>query len=145
MLFLVLILSVMIMILYGGFAYFQDFTLSDGIWNAFLSLNSSLWVPWMMINAFFHLFWVTILTTIQIYQIVFMGMTTNERINRGRYKHFTELGGKSPFDQGPLRNIAEFFGFSCFGLLKVKKNNWMVFTDRESAILISPSEDLQYV
>jgi palmitoyltransferase ZDHHC13/17 len=145
MMFLFLILSVMLLLLYGGITYYKDFTLSDGIWNAFLSLNNSLWVPWMIINASFHLFWVTILTSIQIYQIVFMGMTTNERINRGRYKHFTENNGKSPFNLGPWGNIVDFIGVTCFGLLKVKKNNWMVFVDKESANLISPNEDLQYV
>lgn len=145
MVFLFLILSNMILLIYGGFSFYQDFTFSDGVWNAILSLNESLWVPWMLINAFFHLFWVTVLTSIQIYQIVFMGMTTNERINRGRYKHFMELNGKSPFDLGPWRNIADFLGISCCGLLNMKKNNWMVFADKENANLISPNDDLQYV
>lgn len=147
MMFLVIILAVMLLIFYGGIHYYKDFTVnfSDGVWNEILSLNNSLWVPWMMINAFFHLFWVTFLTTIQVYQIVFMGMTTNERINRGRYKHFIELEGKSPFNLGPCRNIADFLGSNCFGMLKTKKNNWMVYTDKENANLISPNEDLQYV
>jgi palmitoyltransferase ZDHHC13/17 len=139
----------MLLIFYGGIVFYKDyceFTFNDGIWNALLKLNNcSPWVAWMLINAWFHLLWVTILTSIQIYQIVFLGMTTNERINRGRYKHFIELGGKSPFNLGPGRNIADFFGFSCFGLLQTKKNNWMVFSDKESANLISPDNDLQYV
>lgn len=149
MLFLFLILSVMITLFYGGIAFYKDFcnfTLSDGIWNAILTLDScSPWVGWMLVNVWFHLLWVTVLTSIQIYQIVILGMTTNERINRNRYKHFMELGGKSPFNLGPLRNIADFFGLTCFGLLKVKQNNWMVFTDKENVKLISPNDDLQYV
>lgn len=151
MMFLFLILTVMLLIFYGGITFYKvfcGFTLSDGIWNAILTLNScngSSWVAWMLINAGFHLLWVTILTSIQIYQIVFLGMTTNERINRGRYKHFIDLGGKSPFNLGPMQNIADFFGISCFGLLKVRKSNWMVFTDKESVSLISPNDDLQYV
>lgn len=149
MMFLFLVLSVMLLIFYGGIVFYKDeckLTFSEGIWNAILILDScSPWVAWMLINASFHLLWVTILTSIQIYQIAFLGMTTNERINRSRYKHFMELGGKSPFNFGPWQNIVNFFGFSCFGLLQTKTSNWMVFTDKESANLISPNDDLQYV
>lgn len=149
MLFLFLILSVMSLLFHGGVAVYKDscnLTTSEGLWNALLIINNcSPWVGWMILNTWFHLLWVTILTTIQIYQIVFIGMTTNERINRGRYKHFIELGGKSPFNLGPLRNIADFFQCSCCGLLKVKKRNWMVFTDKELENLLTSHDDLQYV
>lgn len=147
--FLFLVLSVMLLIFYGGIMFYKDecnLTLSEGVWNAVLILDNCYpWVGWMMLNGWFHLLWVTILTSIQIYQIVFIGMTTNERINRGRYKHFIELDGKSPFNHGPWQNIAEFFHCSCFGLLKVKKDNWMVFADKEAANLITSHDDLQYV
>lgn len=149
MMFLFLVLSVMILIFYGGIAFYKDvcnFTLSEGLWNVLLTLDScSPWVAWMLLNAWFHLLWVTILTSIQIYQIVFLGMTTNERINRGRYKHFMELDGKSPFNMGPWRNLAEFCQCSCFGLFKVKTRNWMVFADKEAATLITSRDDLQFV
>ena len=148
-LFLFIILTVMVLNFYGGFTYYSvafNLTPSDGIWNAILTIERSPWVAWMLINAWFHLLWVTILTSIQIYQIVFIGMTTNERINRGRYKHFIELDGKSPFNLGPWRNIAEFLNCTCCGLLKFNKSNWMVFTDKEAANLIrSHDDDLQYV
>lgn len=149
MMFLFLVLSVMTLIFYGGITFYNDvcnFTLSEGVWNALLTLNScSPWVAWMLINGWFHLLWVTVLTSIQIYQIVFIGMTTNERINRGRYKHFIDLGGKSPFDLGAWRNLAEFCQCSCFGLLQIKRRNWMVFTDKEADILITSRDDLQFV
>lgn len=139
----------MILLFYGGIKVYKDecnLTVSEGAWNAVLIIaNCSPWVAWMMLNVWFHLLWVTILTTIQIYQIVFIGMTTNERINRGRYKHFIDLAGKSPFNLGPWRNIADFFQCSCFGLLQVKSRNWMVFTDKEAAKLITSHDDLQYV
>lgn len=151
MLFLFLILSVMILLFYGGISYYSDacnFTLNDGIWNAILIVEGcSPWMAWMMLNTWFHLLWVTVLTSIQIYQIVFIGMTTNERINRGRYKSFIALNGKSPYNNGPWTNLAEFFQCSCFGLLKFnnKTSNWMVFTDKEAASLIRPHEGVQYV
>ncbi len=157
MFFLFLILCVMITNLYGGIVFFKNtcnITSEDSFWNSLLVFNScSLWVFWMILNALFHLFWVSILTTIQIYQIVFIGMTTNERINRGRYKHFIELGGKSPFNLGAWNNIADFFQCSCFGLCLVKRRNWMVFYNNnksESRVLRNGSllklnENLEYV
>lgn len=150
MLFLFLILATMILLFYAGIQFYSkacNFTLSDGVWNAVLIIEScSPWIAWMMLNVFFHLLWVSVLTTIQIYQIVFIGMTTNERINRGRYKHFMELDGKSPFNLGPAKNIFEFMQCSCFGLFQVKGQSWMVFTDKESANLIrSREDDIQYV
>lgn len=155
MLFLFLILTIMILLFYGGITFYKDacnFTLDEGVWNALLIIEScSPWVAWMLLNAWFHLLWVTVLTSIQIYQIVFIGMTTNERINRGRYKHFMELGGKSPFHRGPWRNLVEFLECTCFGLYESKKHKWMVFHDNELANgghhwrLIRSQDDLQYV
>jgi hypothetical protein len=131
MAFLFFILSVMILNLYGGIHFYADncnLSSGEGFWNTVLIIDScSLWVIWMIMNACFHLFWVLILTSIQIYQIVFIGMTTNERINRGRYKHFAELGGKSPFNLGILHNLGDFFRCTCFGMCSIKRRNWMVF------------------
>lgn len=42
-------------------------------------------------------------------------MTTNEQLNRGRYRHFAARGGRSPFSRGPLRNCADFFGLRLCG------------------------------
>lgn len=156
MFFLFLILCVMILNLYGGIMFYSTCNVAseDSFWNSMLVFNScSLWVFWMILNALFHLLWVSILTTIQIYQIVFIGMTTNERINRGRYKHFIELGGKSPFHLGRCNNIAEFLQCSCFGLCTVKRKNWMVFyssTNSESRVigngsLLRLNDSLEYV
>lgn len=155
MLFLLLILCIMILNLYGGIMFYKiscNVAAEDSLWNSILVFNScSLWVLWMILNALFHVFWVTILTTIQIYQIVFIGMTTNERINRGRYKHFVELDGKSPFHLGPWHNIADFLRCSCFGLCKVKRKNWMVFyNNSESHVikngsLLRLNESLEFV
>lgn len=74
-----------------------------------------------------------------------MAMTTNERINRGRYKHFIELNGKSPFDLGIFGNIAEFLQCNCFGLLRYKRKNWMVHTSMDTEDLLFKSEEVQFV
>lgn len=155
MFFLLLILSVMALNLYGGIMFYAltcNVGSEESFWNSLLIINScSLWVIWMILNALFHLFWVTILTTIQLYQIIFIGMTTNERINRGRYQHFIELGGKSPWNKSPWYNIAEFLECTCFGLCKTKRKNWMVFYNQseshviKNGSLLRLNESLEYV
>ncbi|KAI8440667.1 hypothetical protein MSG28_001866, partial [Choristoneura fumiferana] len=73
------------------------------------------WLMWVLANAAFHLFWVSVLTCCQLYLVVCLGMTTNEQLNRGRYRHFAARGGRSPFSRGPLRNCADFFGLRLCG------------------------------
>ncbi|KAJ0179628.1 hypothetical protein K1T71_005340 [Dendrolimus kikuchii] len=82
------------------------------------------WVVWVALNASFHLFWVTVLTCCQLYLVVCLGMTTNEQLNRGRYRHFQARNGRSPFTRGPLRNCVDFFGCSLCGLLQPRARDW---------------------
>ncbi|CAH0669444.1 unnamed protein product [Spodoptera exigua] len=82
------------------------------------------WLAWVLLNACFHLFWVTVLTGCQLYLLVCLGMTTNEQLNRGRYRHFVARGGRSPFTRGPLRNCAELFGCGACGLLAARPRDW---------------------
>ena len=73
-------------------------------------------------------------------------MTTNERMNIGRYKHFHAnsnsnsghghghgghghshgggSGAKSPFDKGCRRNTLDFCGFSFGGVFRPGKEDW---------------------
>ncbi|CAH1635439.1 unnamed protein product [Spodoptera littoralis] len=81
------------------------------------------WLAWVLLNACFHLFWVTVLTGCQLYLVVCLGMTTNEQLNRGRYRHFVARGGRSPFTRGPLHNCAELFGCGC-GPLGARPRDW---------------------
>lgn len=74
------------------------------------------WVAWVALNAAFHLFWVAVLTCCQVYLVVCLGMTTNEQLNRGRYRHFQARGGRSPFSRGPLLNCADFFELPLCGV-----------------------------
>uniref|UniRef100_A0A0K2VH50 Palmitoyltransferase n=2 Tax=Lepeophtheirus salmonis TaxID=72036 RepID=A0A0K2VH50_LEPSM len=77
----------------------------------FIRCNS--WVFFLSLNMIFHLFWVSILTLCQLYQIGLLSMTTNERVNAARYKHFGKEAAKgkfeSPFNKGILRNFKDFF------------------------------------
>ena len=42
----------------------------------------------MLIMSLFHCVWVSCLGVCQIYQVVVLAMTTNERMNAARYRHF---------------------------------------------------------
>lgn len=102
-----------------------------------------------MLNALLHMSWVTVLTVCQTYQVICLGMTTNERMNRGRYRHFQNKGGKSPFTRGPFQNLIDFLECSCFGLVKPRIIDWMQLFDYEKNIehepLLRATENYQYV
>ncbi|GFR61183.1 palmitoyltransferase [Elysia marginata] len=114
-------------------------------------LQVSPWVFWIMCNTAFHVFWVTSLLVCQMYQISWLAMTTNERMNQGRYLHMHQFaqsaqsqadkckdscesgGGRchnkkpkivSPFNRGPVRNVVDLFGWRCCGLLRPLKVDW---------------------
>lgn len=107
------------------------------------------WVGWVLCNALLHIGWVTLLTICQTYQIVWLGMTTNERMNRGRYRHFQAAGGKSPFNRGAIKNVADFLECSCFGLVQPVKTDWMTYFELEKSIehepLLRATDNYQYV
>lgn len=86
--------------------------------------SCSAWVAWVGANALFHLFWVAVLTGCQLYLLLCLGMTTNEQLNRARYRHFQARGGRSPFSRGPLNNAADFFQCSLCGLLAPRRQDW---------------------
>lgn len=125
---------------------------TDGLLTALVKVSScNPWVGWVLVNVLLHLTWVTILTLCQTYQVVWLGMTTNERMNRGRYRHFQANDGKSPFDRGPLRNLVDFLECNCFGLCSPLKRDWTTYfdLDMEKSVehepLIRATDNFQYV
>ncbi len=109
-----------------------------GSFGAFKELATChTWVAFLLCNTIVHAFWVVPLTACQLYQIVFLAMTTNERMNAGRYKHFHQHGEKhghghghghgaikSPFDKGCWRNARDFAGWRLGGLCRPTKEDW---------------------
>jgi len=85
------------------------------------------WVLFILIMALFHCIWVSCLGVCQIYQVVFLAMTTNERMNAARYRHF-QSGGRgvynSPFDRGWWQNIVDFLGWRLGGVLRPSLIDW---------------------
>ena len=103
--------------LYGFWVYFEESCVhtpvkSNALFNALLDFSQcNSWVLYVFANVVFHLVWVVTLTICQYYQIVCLGMTTNERLNATRYSHFKNKGLiRSPFDKGPVRNCLDFHG-----------------------------------
>ncbi|XP_039278955.1 palmitoyltransferase ZDHHC17-like [Nilaparvata lugens] len=81
-------------------------------------------------------------------------MTTNERMNASRYRHFSlpSLGGasrSSPFHRGVCLNLVDFFQLRCFGLFRPDPTDWLtryhVKTPVEQEPLLTDKENYQYV
>jgi len=91
-----------------------------------LSING--WVIWAAINAFLHAIWVACLLVCQLYQVLWLAMTTNERMNCRRYQHFKRnLDGQitSPFYQGVTQNFLDFFEISLSRKWSKSPIDWM--------------------
>ncbi|XP_065079483.1 palmitoyltransferase Hip14 isoform X2 [Ochlerotatus camptorhynchus] len=138
--------------LYGGANFYVqacNVNMDEGLWNAIVAIGScNPWVGWVMANALLHMSWVTVLTICQTYQVVCLGMTTNERMNRGRYKHFQAKGGKSPFTRGPIKNLFDFMECGCFGIVQPLKTDWMQYFDFDKHVEHEPllrPDNFQYV
>ncbi|TMS02961.1 Palmitoyltransferase ZDHHC17 [Larimichthys crocea] len=58
--------------------------------------------------------------------IAALGITTNERMNARRYKHFkvTATSIESPFNHGCFRNLIDFFEIRCCGLIRPVTVDW---------------------
>lgn len=125
-----------------------DYNMIDVIWEI-LRLDS--WVSWIMINAILHSIWVSMLLGCQIYQIVWLGMTTNERINAARYEHFIPHGKgySSPYNRGKCQNLFDFIQCHCLRFRFLNDQVWFKycdfrdFSERELNSFIQP--DLEYV
>jgi palmitoyltransferase len=83
-----------------------------------------------------------------------LGMTTNERMNIGRYKHFHKSGQlngatHSPFNRGLCQNLIDFAQIRCFGLLKPDTTDWLTRYDIKQSVeqvpLLCAKENYQYV
>ncbi|KAK2704348.1 palmitoyltransferase Hip14-like [Artemia franciscana] len=94
--------------------------------NGFVSLTAG--------SAIIHSIWVGGLAVSQLYQVICMSMTTNERINQGRYSHFIDSNrkyGRSPFFRGIVRNCVDFFELRCCGLVRPEVVDWTTFYESE--------------
>ncbi|XP_072124317.1 palmitoyltransferase ZDHHC17 isoform X2 [Mobula birostris] len=103
--YLFFLLGMIIWMIYGCFFYWSIHCETnypkEGLWTYLTEIAScSPWVFWMFLNSLFHFLWVAVLLMCQMYQIACLGITTNERMNARRYKHFkvTTTTIESPFN-----------------------------------------------
>ncbi|CAK1544798.1 unnamed protein product [Leptosia nina] len=137
--FLISLMAMCGWMVWGGVQYYQTACPA----SAFSWPYCNAWLAWVLVNAVFHLFWVTVLTCCQLYLVVCLGMTTNEQLNRGRYRHFQRLGGRSPFSRGPLNNLADFLQLRLCGLAEPRRTDWATAGLDETEPFIAPPQ--QYV
>ncbi|XP_074599566.1 palmitoyltransferase ZDHHC17-like [Brevipalpus obovatus] len=100
-------------------------------------IQSNGWISMGFVVVVIHLLWVTQLLVIQIYQICWLGMTTNERMNCRRYKYMRQSSENkifSPFDKGFCINFLEFCGSTCFKCCGLKTVNWFKVYDLDSVV-----------
>ncbi|XP_061705931.1 palmitoyltransferase Hip14 [Cydia pomonella] len=113
---------------WGGVQYYRASCPAGAADSALATLarwaQCNAWLMWVLLHAAFHMFWVTVLTGCQMYLVVCLGMTTNEQLNRGRYRHFAARGGRSPFSRGPLLNCVDFFNLRLCGLVAPRRADW---------------------
>ncbi|KAK6619516.1 hypothetical protein RUM43_012273 [Polyplax serrata] len=156
--YLCMLLFMCVFVVYGATEYWSATCkitpVSVSFWSAVgESMTCEGWVSWVAFNAIIHSIWVVSLFCCQMYQISCLGMTTNERMNAGRYKHFhptNDLNStRSPFDHGPCQNIIDLLGLRCFGLFHPDYTDWMTqyhFNQKVEGVPLLPEKDnFQYV
>lgn len=171
--YLIMLMTMCALMLTGIIMYYQKLcpvAANASIWNISITwLTCDGWLAWIGANALLHFIWVGTLFCCQMYQvqnkthtlfliifflqIAWLGMTTNERMNAGRYKHFNQPGSKnrSPFDRGFCQNIIDIFGWTCFGLLKPDPTDWTTHYEVNHNVEMKPflpaqaKENYQYV
>ncbi|RLV94399.1 hypothetical protein DV515_00013177 [Chloebia gouldiae] len=132
LLFLVFLTMTGVWLLYGTLQYWSNHCAAnfhqDGAWMYFTqTVSCSPWVSYISSVACFHTLWASVWLTVQLYQTVFLGLTSHERMNlllqRKSSKHPVSLR-RAPYNLGCFQNLADFFQCSCFGMFKPNVIDW---------------------
>lgn len=132
LLFLFFLTMTGVWLLYGTLQYWSNHCAAnfhqDGAWTYFTqTVSCSPWVSYISSVACFHTLWASAWLTVQLYQIVFLGLTSHERMNllvqRKSSKHSVSLR-RTPYNLGCFQNLADFFQCSCFGMFKPNLIDW---------------------
>ncbi|XP_038075514.1 palmitoyltransferase ZDHHC17-like isoform X2 [Patiria miniata] len=109
----------------------------NGLW-IFIGevMSCSPWTFVLSLQVAVYMMWVAMLFVCQFYQVIYLGVTTNERMNHTRYEYFRDPKAPkgpfrdeelhNPFHRGVLRNLVDFFECTCFGLFRPMKVDWAV-------------------
>ncbi|XP_058662853.1 palmitoyltransferase ZDHHC13 isoform X2 [Ammospiza caudacuta] len=132
LLFLFFLTMTGVWLLYGTLQYWSNHCAAnfhqDGAWMYFAqTVSCSPWVSYISSVTCFHTLWASLWLTVQLYQIVFLGLTSHERMNllvqRKSSKHPVSLR-RTPYNLGCFQNLADFFQCSCFGMFKPNLIDW---------------------
>ncbi|CAI9561729.1 unnamed protein product, partial [Staurois parvus] len=100
----------------------------DGVWVFLMEIvTCSPWVLYIFFLVCSLTMWATLMFILQIYQIAFLGLTTQERFNFQMQNRLTKHKmsmRRTPFNHGCIQNLADFFQCQCFGLIKVTPVDW---------------------
>ncbi|KAF7488086.1 Palmitoyltransferase ZDHHC17 [Sarcoptes scabiei] len=114
-------------------------------WSNLVTYNG--WIIWALINALVHMIWVVCLLIFQLYQIIGLAMTTNERINSDRYRYLRlKRSGntRNPYNNGLLRNLIEFCECHWLNSLLYKQqdfHDWRYVFDNVNISTFDSDED----
>ncbi|XP_028942932.1 palmitoyltransferase ZDHHC13, partial [Antrostomus carolinensis] len=132
LLFLTFLTLTGVCLLYGTLLYWSSHCSTsyyrDGAWTYFTQItHCSPWVSYIFAVACFHTAWASLWLAVQLYQIAFLGLTSQERMNlliqRKSSKHPVSLR-RTPYNLGCFQNLADFFQCSCFGMFKPNVVDW---------------------
>ncbi|KAK2187317.1 hypothetical protein NP493_169g00000 [Ridgeia piscesae] len=160
--FLFFLFSALIFSLYSSAVYWDatcdlmsDEPFSSTLWKI---MSHAPFYFWVQCNVVVHLIWVGMLLICQLFQIMWLGMTTNERLNYRRYKHFQKEGTNksvNPFHRGVLQNLVDLMGWRVPCLCRPASVDWRYSFDTDDTIgrhnLTNPStfgmakDNYQYV
>ncbi|XP_040265727.1 palmitoyltransferase ZDHHC13 [Bufo bufo] len=90
-------------------------------------ISCSPWVLYIFILVCSLTVWSTMMLILQIYQVTFLGLTTQERFTLQMQNRFSKQKvslRRSPFNRGCIQNLADFFHCQCFGLIKSNPVDW---------------------
>ncbi|XKL65461.1 hypothetical protein PGB90_008881 [Kerria lacca] len=158
--YLIMILVMTILFIRGTLEYWDEACFEKCLYLAyskeypkvFCHLTCDPWISWCLINVLVHTVWVIPLLACQLYQISCLAMTTNERMNLYRYKHFQDPKTseiRSPFNRGRIQNLVDFAQIHVPRFYPPEQKNWKnVYTvdywDNYD-ILMNQNSDPQFV
>ncbi|CAL8079723.1 unnamed protein product [Orchesella dallaii] len=94
-------------------------------WDFIHVVSFEPWITFMSLQAAFYGIWVLGLMICQLYTILWLGLTTNERLNRTRYAKrfgFANMNLSTNSNPGVVKNFIDFFELESFN---PGKTDWM--------------------
>uniref|UniRef100_A0A8C5PRS2 Palmitoyltransferase n=1 Tax=Leptobrachium leishanense TaxID=445787 RepID=A0A8C5PRS2_9ANUR len=101
---------------------------NDGLW-IFLGevVVCSPWILYIFIIICSFTTWSSLMLTVQVFQIAFLGLTTQERVSlqtQTRHGQNRPSLRRTPYNRGCVHNLADFLHCRCFGLIRFNPIDW---------------------